>query len=179
MSEIKSLFAALKAQLSEHFGDRLKTIDEYLPVRYGTLETPAALIDIEGFDESPGDDDGTGRIPLTVHIAIHCVLGFRTKNVEIEVRAFAAEVMRILRSCPHGVGHPERLSGMPGMFRPGEQDGFEDFVITFDVLCRVGESIWEGDPWIAQEVFVGYVPRIGREHEPDYIRVDNPPQERP
>lgn len=176
MSDVKSLGAALHARLAGHFGNRLATVDFYLPEQGGTVNTPAALIDLESFDQ--GDDDGTERLPVLVHGAVHCLLGFRTPNVQTEVRAFALEVMRVIRQPLPGLGRVERLSAVPGAFKPGK-DGYEDFVVTFDLECKFGESVWDDSTVIPQQVFVGHVPRVGIPHEPDYERVSDPPEVTP
>lgn len=177
MSEIDNLFSDLQALIAEHFGDRLVTVDRYMPEQGGTIRTPAALIDLESFDE--GGNDGTGRLTLSVHMAVHCILGFRTPNVDVEVRKFAAEIMWLIGRCPHRFGHPERRSAMPGAFKPGEKDGFEDYVVTFDLTCHLGESAWTGEPWIPQEIYLGHAPLIGKDHEDHYYRVDEAPEETP
>ncbi len=164
---------AILAHLEARFGERLVHVGPYAPDPSEALTTPAALFEIEGWDED--DDDGTGRLCLRLRCAVHCILSLRTPNVAREVRAFAAEVHALFAAGPipglEGVaGRIEAAGCVPGEFRPG-QDGYEDMVVAFELPVVLGGSVWEGEGVVPTRVFAGVAPEIGPPHIDDYEEI--------
>lgn len=140
------------ATISDMHETILSAIRDQLPVLQtvrdyhvgASLETPAALLELETMEE--GEDDGTEMVPLRCTWTIHCVLGRRTDSIEREVRDFAAQVLALVRRNRWGLptSLPEAITSGPGEFQTG-QDGFESWYVTWEQELRVGTDIWQGD----------------------------------
>lgn len=141
MSEIHTYHTNLRATLLAEF-PVLETVAEY---RIGeTLATPAVLVEVESM--RLGELNGLGKTPVVLSVALHCVLGHTTPNVELEVRNFAAQVLNLLRNqyfdMPDGVEAPANLQALPGEFKPGK-GGFESMVVTYEQTLYMGEPAFD------------------------------------
>jgi len=109
-----------------------------------TLATPAILIEVEGM--TVGKLNSMGKTPLNLSMALHCVLGHGTPNLELEVRNFASQVMNLLTNqyfnLPDLLEAPQNISAQPGEFKPGKS-GFDSFVVTFEQVIYVGEGAFD------------------------------------
>jgi hypothetical protein len=178
---LRELHALMIEDLERHYLDRVATIAAYdpFPALGGPepqpLTTPALLLELVSID--PGDDDGTDRLPLRLSFAAHCVLSLRTRDVQIELREFAADVLARVRDnrwgYPAAVRAPEALAAQPGEFQP-EQAGFDSWLVTWEQVVHVGLDSWAGG--IAPtEVWLGIAPKIGAAHVDDYFRINEAP----
>ena len=141
MSEIHTYHANLTSALQAAF-PALRTVAAY---RIGeTLTTPAVLVEIESM--RVGELNGEGKTPVVLSVALHCVLGHSTPNLEMEVRNFAAQVMNFLRNqyfdMPDALEAPQNLHAMPGDFKPGKS-GFESMVVTYEQTLYMGEPAFD------------------------------------
>lgn len=152
MNALTVYHEALVTGIQAHFGDSLETVQAYFPdwqsenAEAGLqLNTPAALIEIERLGVSEEADRGDGTDAINCQVAIHCVLGSATENLQQELRGFAAEMMRLLRSrklsaCTAS-GQPEEIEAMPGVFKQGAA-GYDSFVVVFQQVVYLGENVW-------------------------------------
>lgn len=120
----------------------LQTVESY---RIGqTLDTPAVLIEVESM--RVGERNGEGKVPVVMAVALHCVLGHGTPNLELEVRNFAAQVMALLQDqyfgMPNDLDRPENIDAQSGEFKPGK-GGFETMVVTFQQTIYIGEPVFD------------------------------------
>ena len=150
MSEIHDYHTQLKQMLKDTF-PVLETVEDY---RIGeTLNTPAILIEVESM--SVGDLDGMGKTPLLLNVALHCILGHTTTNLELEVRDFAAQVLSAMRnqylSMPDNLKAPMNLQAQPGEFRPGK-GGYDSFAVTYEQLLYIGEPAFDLTGVLATEI---------------------------
>ena len=135
---LTSYHANLKQALQEAF-PVLQTVESY---RIGeTLATPAILTEIEHM--SVGDINSEGKTPVVLSMALHCILGHGTPNLELEVRNFAAQTLVLLRNNYIGftqdIDAPGNLQAQPSEFKPGK-GGFESVAVTYE------QTIYLGDP---------------------------------
>lgn len=152
----------LLAGLRAHFGDSLETVQAYLTEQTAnldvglTINTPALILEIERL-ASVSDDRGDGRDALRCGVLVHCILGSQTPNLQIELRNFAAEVMRWLSNSSNwpacGSIEPiEELDALPGRWKQG-QSGYDSFVVTFDQVVYLGDNPLFTAAAPVQEVF--------------------------
>lgn len=142
MSEIHDYHTQLKQQLTAAFDSQLQTVEDYRIS--DTLKTPAILIEMESM--SVGTLNGEGKTPLNLNMALHCILGHSTENIELEVRDFAAQVLNLMRNqyleMPDIVDAPQNLQAQPGELKPGK-GGFDSFVVTYEQVLYVGEPAFD------------------------------------
>lgn len=150
MSELHDYHTQLKQALLDAF-TALQTVEDY---RVGeTLNTPAVLIEVESM--SMGELDGEGKTPLLLNMALHCVLGHTTPNIELEVRDFASQVIIFMRnqflSMPDSLKAPQNLQALPGEFRPGK-GGYDSFTVTYEQVVLVGAPAFDLSGVLATEI---------------------------
>ena len=177
---LKDYHDSLVKLIADHFGDSLDTVQAYFsetqsndPESGLVINTPAALVEVERFGEDVDEDQADGTDPIRCHVAIHCVLGSQTENLQHEIRNFAAEVIRLIRKKrPGGCDRsekPEELEAMPGRFKAGTA-GYDSFVVVFSQVIHLGEVAWKPEV-IPQQIYFGRAPLIGAGHEDDYTLV--------
>jgi hypothetical protein len=144
---------ALVDAIKNHFGDSLNTVQAYFPIYQSEdldkglqIETPAVLVEIEQFYADADLDAGDGRDALILQVALHCVLGDQTPNLQQELRNFAAEMLRLLKNkrlTPCASSQiPQNMQAMPGRFAKG-QGGYDSFVVVFEQTVYLGEAAWQ------------------------------------
>lgn len=151
-SELDAYHDALVAFFVAKFGDSLDTVQAYFPDTQSddpesglTIDTPAILIELEKHSE--GKKQGDGRAVVNCEIAVHCILGTSTPNLQRELRNFGVEVQRLLTEqgfCLHEVpaGTPEDVNGMPGWWQKAGAGGYDSWVVIFEQTVLIGESVW-------------------------------------
>lgn len=169
-------------EIIDAFGDSLDTVQAYIDDEDHpesqesgyTINTPAALVDLEMMDVLV--DQGDGKDGIQCNVSIHCVLGSATANLQQELRNFAAEMMRQVKNKPFGgvceqlAARPEQITAMPGGFKKGKA-GYDSWVVSFHQVVFLGEVIWDGEEIDPQKVFFGHAPNIGLDHIDDYEQV--------
>lgn len=153
-TELDDYHAALVAFFVDKFGDSLDTVQAYFPETQSddpesglVVNTPALLVELE--KHSTGNSAGDDRSAIKCEMAIHCILGTLTPNLQQELRNFGVEVQRLLTSkhfCLGGsvsVGSPEDVNGMPGWWQKGGAGGYDSWVVVFEQTVWIGESVWK------------------------------------
>lgn len=179
LDNLRQLHDAILADLREHYLDRVQTIAAYDPFPEADdqarqpLTTPALLLDLEAID--PGEEDGTDRQALRLTWAAHCVLSFRTAQLQVELREFAADLLGHIRYNRWGlapaVAPPTALSAQPGEFVPGLA-GYDTWLARWEQQVYVGADVWSAAGIAPTEVWFSTVPDIGTAHVGDYERID-------
>ena len=155
--DLTELHNRIIAAIRERFGARLTTVDMYNPVdpNSQSIKTPAVLLELA--EIRPSGRATGGRTPMELVWTAHCVLSAQTENVQLEVRNFAAHLLRLIDGARWGLDYVERagdLEAFPGLFTPGEK-GFESWLVSWKQTAHLGE-VWElpvDGP--ALEVFIG------------------------
>lgn len=167
---VKAFHQAVMAAIAGHFTGKVQVLA--YPMETSQIQTPAVLLEMESAEE--GQDPGDGRIALRCRMAAHCVLGFQTEQIGLEVRSFAAQLFTLITDYKFGLGvnisWPEGLELHPGEFKPGKA-GFESWCVTWEQTLYLGDSAWDDSGIVPQTVYLGIAPEIGAEHEADYIEV--------
>lgn len=178
---LRELHTAMVRSFADRYAEQVETIGAYDPFPDVTSQDPQALVTpallLELVDIAPGEDDGTERVPLRLTLAAHCILSFRTADLQIELREFAADVLAHVRhnrwGYPAAARAPEQVSAQAGEFRP-DLAGFDSWQVTWEQTVHVGTDVWAGG--IAPtEVYLGIAPEIGAAYVDDYVRIDAAP----
>ena len=175
---LRALHAAILADLTAAYHDRVATIALYDPFVMGAdqdpqaLATPALLLELEAIDPEP--EDGTERQPLRLIWVAHCILSLRTASVQMELRVFAADLMNHLRfrrwGYPGAVSDPQAISAQPGEFKPGLA-GFDSYLVRWEQVVQLGQDEWNTAGIVPATVYLGIAPEIGAEHVDDYQQI--------
>ena len=164
---VKLFHQAISDAIQEHFYGKVQVVS--YPLETNEIQTPAVILEMESAEES--QDPGDGRIALHCRLAAHCILGFQTENIGLEVRSFAAQLFVLLTDNKFGLGNkvswPEGLELHPGEFKPGKA-GFESWCVIWEQTIYLGESEWDDARIVPEIVMLGIAPNIGTGHEPDY-----------
>lgn len=175
-AEISGYYVALQALLQEDFAGRVITVGDYDACDDGKIASPALLIDIESM--SLGSDVGDGRLPINLHVVVHCILGIQTPDVQRQVRDMAAEVMTLLRfkkldAAGLVAAFPQIDEALPGDFRAGKH-GYESQQVRFTHAVYIGPSVWAPSGITPTDVYLGIEPRVGIPNEPEYEEITGP-----
>jgi len=167
----EAMITALKAKMGY-----IKTVEAYDPTtesdggQHSLVKTPAVLIELA--ELRPGKPLGDGRQAFSCEFIFHCILSTATKNVELEIRNYAAAVARVVYKnrwgFPNAAELPDDIGAYPGVFKPGDK-GFESWVVSFR------QNVFLGDVDVNQEsiptdVFYSMTPDIGAAHKDDYTK---------
>ncbi len=139
---VKAFHQAVRSAISDHFTGKVQVLA--YPMETGEVRTPAVLLEMESAEE--GQDPGDGRIAMRCRMAAHCVLGFQTENIGLEVRSFASQLFTLVTDNKFGLGSdvswPEAMELHPGEFKPGKA-GFESWCVIWEQTLYLGESEWD------------------------------------
>ncbi len=168
MSIITDLHNAILAEITTTITG-IETYGSYPKLRTA-IKTPAVFIDLAALE--PGIDPGTEELALLARFEARVVLG-SNDNACLNVRELAAEVARIIHKNNFGlqVKPAALVSVNPDNFRP-EIDAYEIWLVEWLHEIHIGQSVWDGVGVVPEEIFLGYVPFVGTEHEDKYIRVN-------
>jgi len=149
-----------------------QTVAAYPPGR-GRLPLPAILVDMEDMEAAPDDDPGTGQVAMATRWRARAVLGFRSAEVEREVRTAAAALVTTIHLNRWGLPvEPARVTvAAPDAFTP-ELDEYVVWAVEWEQIVHLGESVWLNDGTVPVTVLASWAPGIGPEHEGDYEPVE-------
>ncbi len=166
--EIEQVHTAIKQAIIKAI-PVLNTVELYDPLKHNRIVTPAALIENVEMDVIKGEVISGGRLPITLQFAVHCCLSTITEGVELEIRKFAAKMLKVVNKNRWGLSNvkdPTELAAFPGMFKP-DNKGYESWVVTWKQTIHLGD-VWEGKDFLPQEVYLSAAPNIGKAHKDDY-----------
>ncbi|MBU1001919.1 MAG: hypothetical protein KKE73_05305 [Proteobacteria bacterium] len=139
--------------------------------RETTLNTPAAVLNLAHLEPDENPEDGSGKIALCCRWEVFLVVPDRAKY-EGRLRELAAAVGTLVH------GHRFGLEAPPARFILAEPNEFEPHFkgakcwrVEFEQVLLFGESVWEGDGVLPEQLMVSYTPLIGAEHEAEYQEV--------
>ena len=168
---VKAFHQAVMTAIAEHFTGKVQVLA--YPLETSEIQTPAVLLEMESAEE--GQDPGDGRIALQCRMAAHCVLGFQTEHIGMEVRSFSSQLFTLIVDNKFGIGGdvswPEGLEMHPGEFKTGKA-GFESWCVIWEQTLYLGESEWDDSGIVPETVMLGIAPNIGAAHEEDYRPVN-------
>jgi len=179
LENLRQLHDAMLVDLRAHYLGRVQTIEAFDP--FPDIEgqdrlplvTPALLLEIDSID--PGVEDGTERQALNLSFLVHCVLSFRTEQIQLELREFAADLLNHVRynrwGFPAAVEIPTALGAQPAEFVPGLM-GFDTWIARWEQVVFIGSDSWSAAGIPTAEVWFGIAPEIGTAHVSDYWRID-------
>lgn len=142
-----SSFDEFHSALEEGLKDRLSSVVHVASYDETTekIATPAVLINLDDFTEDLRIDEGT---PLHCNFSAYCVIGAEKPGAEMDVRKFAAEVVRLIRKLKHhgldGVQSPESLTAMPATFRPDSKK-YTAWVVMWEQTIVLPEELDAGE----------------------------------
>ena len=155
----EAMITALKTNITY-----IKTVEAYDPTteneggQHSVVKTPAVLIELA--ELKPGKPLGDGRQAFSCEFIFHCILSTATKNVELEIRNYAAAVAKVVYRNRWGFSEAAELAGdisaYPGVFKPGDK-GFESWVVSFRQNVYIGD-VEVNEEAIPSEVFFGMAP---------------------
>ena len=174
---LAAIHDAILAHVTGHWSgqeNQLDTVAEYDPFDESAINSPAVLLNVEAM--SYEERDGTGRTPVIMDMALHCILSKRTPRVQVEVREFAAELMRLVEQVGmsrwglgEACGMPGNISAQPAAFSP-DKGGFESWAVTWS------QTFWIGGPdeepyHLPDKLYASVEPELGPDYKPDYQQV--------
>tara|TARA_R110002051_G_scaffold71744_1_gene129614 strand:- start:454 stop:1005 length:552 start_codon:yes stop_codon:yes gene_type:complete len=152
----------------------IKTVEAYDPTsdetgpQHSLVKTPAALIELT--ELRPGKSLGDGRQSFRCEFIFHCILSTTTKNVELEIRNYAAAVAKAIHKNRWGfesaVEQPSDIGAYPGVFKSGDK-GFESWVVSFSQNIYLG-NIGINEESIPEDVFYSMAPLVGEDNKQAY-----------
>ena len=142
------------------------------------LPLPACLVELTELEVAPEHDPGTGQLAANATFEAQLVIGFRQglKNPKREIRNLAAAFAAFARlqrwGCP--IGPAMVVGAYRDDFEP-ELDQYEVWKVEWQQVIHLGETIYKGGPGRPSQIYGSWVPDIGIPHEPDYVRLNEPP----
>lgn len=163
--------------------NQLDTVAEYDPFARKPANSPAVLFSIENMAlEKP---DSTGRTGITLDCNLTCILSIRTERVQVEIRQFAAELVRVVEQMGmishwglgNACGVPGNVSCQPALYSP-EKSGFESWAVTWSQIFYIGGPSMEPQPLpAAEKLFASETPDIGEPNIEHYNLISHIPGE--
>lgn len=170
--DISDLHDSIKAELAAQF--TAATVDFYN--RPGErIPSPSILFELEEITADDPDDIGTEQINVRLRFNAYAILSYKAPN-KLALRALAASLMAFIHGRRWGqpVGAANVLGAFPDQVT-GQPEDYEVMRIEFEHEALLGQDVWPGGE-LPTEVYLGFAPEIGPEHEDDYVRVDNLPE---
>ncbi len=174
--DLNALHDAIEAAIKAQFPD-LQTVEFYRTEERKTLPLPAVILDLCEFEGEPDKDPGTDQLAMSARFEAEIIFGFRTPNVKREIRKFAAAFaawMRLRRWPGISTDAAQVIGCYPDEFDP-DLDQYEVWRVEWSQTLYLGDNTWTNDGTIPTTVLVGYKPKIGNGHEPNYTKLETDP----
>ncbi|WPZ28970.1 hypothetical protein T8A63_15250 [Sulfitobacter sp. OXR-159] len=142
------------------------------PSEREALPLPAVVVDLEDMEAAPDADPGTEQLAVLTRWRARLILGFRTADVQRQVRKGASKLAHLVHLNRWGqpVG-PARVTLVgPDPFDP-DLDQYEVWVVEWEQLVHLGASVWECPLAVPDTVFLGIEPDTGPDHIDDYRQI--------
>lgn len=138
------------------------------------LPLPAVLVDLEDMEAAPDVDPGTEQLAVRVRWRARLILGFRTADVQRQVRKGAAQLAHLVHLNRWGKPvEPARVTLVgPDPFDPA-LDQYEVWVVEWEQIVHLGASVWECPEGasVPETVYLGIEPKTGPDHVEDYWQI--------
>lgn len=170
--DLAALHAAMKSQLAAQFS---AAVVDYYNRPGERIASPSILFELEEIAADDPDDTGTEQIAVRLKWNAFVVLSYKAPN-KLALRTLAASVMAFIRGRRWGqpVGAANVVGAFPDLI-DGQPEDYEVMRIEFEHEALLGTDVWPGGS-LPLEVYLGFAPEIGPDHEDDYIRVDELPE---
>lgn len=161
---LESLEAAIIARLTANFPD-VKTIIFDYDRQAKIPELPAILLELT--QAEPDEDTGTGQLHLVGRFEARCLIGALTTGHGHKARKLSLNLARYIYQTRWGEKQTDQSESEVQPVTPAQVIGCypDDFDPRFDQLdvwrvdweqsFYVGESVWQSNAEIPQQVFVG------------------------
>lgn len=173
--DLDQLHQAILNKIAGQFPD-IQTVEDYSQART-RFSAPACFVELTQLDA--GDmDPGTEQLQVAARFEAHLIIGFRQLDAKRAIRKLAGAFSVFLRNQRWGlpVGPAQFVAAAPdeisGVGRNAEHlDQYEVWTIEWEQDIHLGQSIWKGDDTLISEVYVGFAPEIGPDHESNYQQI--------
>lgn len=169
-----AIHTAILQAVTDHWKDQpnqLDTVAEYDPFEKKPVNSPGVLFSIENM--ALDTRDGTGRTAIILDCNLTCILSTRTEGVQVQIRQFAAELVRVVEQVGmshwglgNACGNPGNVNGQPALYSP-KKSGFESWAVTWSQTFYIGGPTVEPEP-LPERLYASKAPEIGLPNEPDY-----------
>lgn len=171
---MEAIHGAILRAVTDHWKDQpnqLDTVAEYDPFERKPVNSPGVLFSIENM--ALEGRDGTGRTGIILDCNLTCILSTRTPRVQVEIRQFAAELVRVVEQVGlshwglgNACGTPGNVNCQPALYSP-EKSGFESWAVTWSQTFYIGGPTVEPAP-LPERLYASKAPDIGKPSKPDY-----------
>jgi hypothetical protein len=173
--DLDQLHQSILSKISTQFPD-LQTVEDYSQSRL-RFTTPACFVELTQLDA--GDSDpGTGQIQVAARFEAHLIISFRALDAKRAIRKLAGAFSVFLHNQRWGlpVGPAQFVSASPDEItgrgtNPDQLDQYEVWSIEWEQQIHLGQSVWAGDSTLISEIYVGFDPEIGPDHQDDYREI--------
>jgi hypothetical protein len=144
------------------------------------MTLPAVLLSLSEFESEIDDDPGTDQLAVNARFEAEIIFGFRTANVNLEVRKFAAAFaawLRLRRWTGIITDAAKVMGAYPDEFTPA-LDEYVVWRVEWSQVLYLGTSEWtdtSGAITTGTQIFVGEDPNIGPAHIADYTQIETDP----
>lgn len=144
----------------------------------GSEGQPTACCMLELVELDPVDaDPGTEQIDLLARFEAQFIVGFRTPNAKVAIRALAGSYAAYLRKrsrWPEVVNGPiKNVRCFKDDFSP-ELDQYEIWTVEWTQVVRLGEGVWK-NTGTTPDALYSWVPLIGNGNESEYLPINPVP----
>jgi len=169
--DLDQLHQAIMDKIAAQFPN-LKTVDDYSQAR-NRFTAPACFVELTQLDAGEADP-GTEQLQVAARFEAHLIIRFKKLEAKRAIRNLAGAFSAFLRNQRWGlpVGPAQFVAASPDEIAGSESlDQYEVWTIEWEQEVHLGQSIWKGDDTLISEIYVGYSPEIGPEHESDYQQI--------
>jgi len=142
-------------------------------------DLPACLLELDVLEPQPDEDPQTEQLPVLAQFEARLVVGFRTPDAKMAIRLLAAQFATWLRrrrwNHPRAItpklptGAAQVTACMADHFSPS-LDQFEVWRVEWSQFLTLGATVWTNEGTIPTELWLGWAPAVGAEHEADYVK---------
>jgi hypothetical protein len=167
------LHAAMLDAIKAAFPD-LQTVECYRDDRVTKVTTPACMLELTEMEAAEAQDPGTEQLAVVARFEARFILGFRTREAQLEARNLAAAFAAYLRKHPRWPGVVTGPAEVIGCYRDEfdpELDQYEVWRVEWAHVLHLGESVWAPEGITPTTVFLGVSPDTGAENLDKYVQI--------
>ncbi|GEM_PF-1531813 len=139
-----------------------------------SLPAPAVLVACLG--ATRGGEHGNGEYDFLCRYTAYCLTrhaGGRSQR-GVQAMELAEAVLAAIEGSRFGETgcHGARVTRLDNLYgQEFDRAAVAIWAVTWEQLVRLGSDIWSGEGVLPHELYIGFTPRIGIPHEPDYFLV--------